>query len=262
VTTCAAEASGVRIAWERRGSGPPLLLIHGLGYARWGWEPVVDELTESYEVVLFDNRGIGESDAPLGPYTARMLAEDAVSVLDAAGLERAHVLGTSLGGMVALQVALDRPERVDRLVLACTTPGGEAAARMPEQTVRLIQESPGLPREVAMRRGVENALATPADPAVVERIMQHRLATAQPLAAWLAQAAAGMSFDVWDRVAEVAAPTLVLTGDADVVVDPRNSELLAELIPGARLEVFPGAGHLFFWEQPQRFVELVKEFLQ
>ena len=91
--------------------------------------------------------------------------------------------------------------------------------------------------------------------------MEHRQATAQPLAAWLAQAAAGMSFDVYDRVAEVAAPTLVLTGDRDVVVDPRNSELLASRIPGARLEVLPGTGHLFFWEEPERFVEVVKEFL-
>jgi 3-oxoadipate enol-lactonase len=262
VTTLAAQASGVRIAWERRGSGPPLLLIHGLGYARWGWEPVVDELAEAHEVVLFDNRGVGESDAPLGPYSARMLAEDAVAVLDAAGLEGAHVLGTSLGGMVALQVALDWPDRVDRLVLACTTPGGELSAPMPQQTVRLIQESPGLPREVAMRRGVENALAPGADPALIERIMEHRLATAQPLAAWLAQAAAGMSFDVWSRVGEISAPTLVLTGDLDVVVDPRNSELLADRIPGARLETFPGTGHLFFWEEPDRFVEVVKEFLQ
>ena len=261
MTTLAAESSGVRIAWERRGSGPPLLLIHGLGYARWGWEPVVDELAEAHEVVLFDNRGIGDSDAPVGPYTARMLAEDAVSVLDAAGLRRAHVLGTSLGGMVALQVALDWPERVDRLVLACTTPGGELSAPMPEQTVRLIRESPALPREVAMRRGVENALAPGADPALIERIMEHRLATAQPLAAWLAQAAAGMSFDVWSRVGQIAAPTLVLTGDLDVVVDPRNSELLAEMIPGARLETFAGTGHLFFWQEPERFVEVVKEFL-
>jgi 3-oxoadipate enol-lactonase len=262
VTTLAAEASGVRIAWERRGSGPPLLLIHGLGYGRWGWEPVVDELAQSHEVVLFDNRGIGESDAPLGPYSARMLAQDAVAVLDAAGLERAHVLGTSLGGMVALQVALDRPERVDRLVLACTMAGGESAAPMPEQTVRLMQEMPTLPREVAMRRGVENALAPGAPPATIERIMEHRLATAQPLAAWLAQAAAGVSFDVADRLGEIRAPTLVVTGDLDVVVDPRNSELLAAGIPGARLELLPGSGHLFFWEQPERFVEIVEDFLR
>jgi 3-oxoadipate enol-lactonase len=260
--TAAAEASGVRIAWERRGSGEPLLLIHGLGYARWGWEPVADSLAERHEVVLFDNRGIGESDAPPGLYSVRMLAEDAVAVLDAAGLERAHVLGTSLGGMVALQLALDWPERVDRLVLVCTTPGGKAAVPMPERTTRLLEEAPGLPAEVALRRFVENAFGPHPDTELVERILKHRLATAQPPAAWTAQAAAGASFDVWDRVPELRMPTLVLTGDEDAVVDPRNSDLLATRIPGARLETFPGAGHLFFWEQPERFVEVVTEFLR
>jgi 3-oxoadipate enol-lactonase len=260
--TAAAEASGVRIAWERRGAGEPLLLVHGLGYARWGWEPVVEGLARSHEVLLFDNRGIGESHAPAGPYSASAMAEDAVAVLDAAGLERAHVLGTSLGGMIALQVALDRPERVDRLVLACATPGGPEAAPMPQRTVQLMQEAATLPVDVALRRFVENAFATPPEPALVERIMEHRLATAQSPTAWAAQAAAGASFDVWDRLIEIDKPTLVVTGDEDAVVDPRNSELLAQRISGARLEVFPGAGHLFFWEQPQRFVEVVTEFLR
>jgi pimeloyl-ACP methyl ester carboxylesterase len=252
--------SGVRIAWERRGTGEPLLLLHGLGYARWGWEPVVDDLAEANEVVLLDNRGIGESDAPAGPYTVSDMAGDAVAVLDAAGLERAHVLGTSLGGMIALQVALDHPERVDRLVLACATPGGVGAAPMPERTVRLLAEAQALPAEVALRRFIENAFGPGPDPAQIERILKHRISTAQAPAAWAAQAAAGAAFDVWDRLPEIRARTLVLTGDQDAVVDPKNSELLAARIPEARLEVFPGCGHLFFWEQPMQFVETVKEF--
>ena len=129
----------MKIAWERHGAGPPLLLIHGLGYARWGWEPVVEPLARSFDVILFDNRGIGESDAPAGPYTAAQMAGDALQVLDEAGVERAHVLGTSLGGMVAQELALAHPERVDKLVLACTTPGGAESFPMPEQTVRLLQ---------------------------------------------------------------------------------------------------------------------------
>ena len=261
MTVVPATASGVRIAWERRGSGAPLLLVHGLGYARWGWEPVADAFAETHEVVLFDNRGIGDSDAPLGPYSVRILAEDAVAVLDAAELERVHVLGTSLGGMVALELAISWPERVDRLVLACTTPGGPHAAPMPAQTVDLMQRAPTLPPEVALRRFVENALGPNKDPAVVERILAHRLSTAQPTVAWAAQAAAGATFDAWDRLGGITAPTLVLTGDEDAVVDPRNSELLAERIEVARLEVFPGTGHLFFWEEPQRFVQVVTEFL-
>jgi 3-oxoadipate enol-lactonase len=254
--------SGVRIAWERRGAGEPLLLIHGLGYARWGWEPVADGLAEAHEVVLFDNRGIGESDAPTGPYAVQDLALDAVAVLDAAGLQRAHILGTSLGGMIALQLVLDHPARVDKLVLACTTPGGAGSAPMPERTVRLLAEAQGLPAEIALRRFVENAFAPHPDPAQIERIMRHRIATAQSPAAWAAQASAGTAFDVWDRLGEIRAQTLVLTGDQDAVVDPKNSDLLAARIPEARLEVFDGGGHLFFWEQPDRFVDAVTEFLQ
>jgi pimeloyl-ACP methyl ester carboxylesterase len=133
---------------------------------------------------------------------------------------------------------------------------------MPKQTVRLMQEAPSLPAEVALRRFIENAFGPTPDQEQVERIMKHRLRTAQAPAAWAAQAAAGAAFDVWERVPEISMPTLVLTGLEDNVVDPRNSELLAERIPGAQLETFPGSGHLFFWEQPERFVEVVTEFLR
>ena len=246
----------MKIAWERHGDGPPLLLIHGLGYARWGWEPVVEPLARSFDVILFDNRGIGESDAPAGPYTAAELARDAQQVLDEAEVERAHVLGTSLGGMVAQELALDTPGRVDRLVLACTTPGGPQAFPLPARTVELMT------RGASLREFVENALAPEPDPEIVERILVHREATAQPLEAWSAQAAAGAAFDAFDRIGGIAAPTLVLHGTEDGVVDPHNSTLLAERIPGARVDLFEGGGHLFFWEQPDRFVEVVTEFLQ
>ncbi len=251
----------VRVAWERRGAGFPLVLIHGLGYARWGWEPVANALAERYEIILIDNRGIGESDAPPGVYSAAEMAEDVVRVLDEAGLEKAHVVGTSLGGMIAQELALTKPERVGKLVLVCTTPGGENAAPMPGKTVRLLARAPMLEREVAMRKFVGNALASDPPDAIVERILAHRLETDQPLSAWLSQAAAGMTFDAWDRLPEVRMPTLVLHGTADVVVDPANAELLAARIPGAQLELFPGCGHLLFWEEPERFVEVVERFL-
>jgi 3-oxoadipate enol-lactonase len=245
----------VNVAWERRGEGPPLLLIHGLGYARWGWEPVVDGLARSFDVLLFDNRGIGESDAPPGPYTTTSLAEDAAQVLDEAEVERAHVCGSSLGGMVAQELALARPERVDRLVLASTHPGGTKAHPMPHRTVELMNSG------ASLRDFVENALEPDPRAELVDRILEHRERTAQPLDAWLAQAAAGATFDAGDRVGELEAPTLVQTGDGDVVVDPRNSELLTELLPDARLSVYEGCGHLFFWQQPERFVGELEEFL-
>ena len=251
----------VRIAWEKRGAGVPVVLVHGLGYARWGWEPVADLLAGRFEIVLLDNRGIGESAAPAGPYTVAEMAGDVLSVMDEAGLERAHVVGTSLGGMIAQELTLAAPERVERLVLVCTTPGGPNAAPMPEATVRLIAEAPMLEPLTALRRFVENALAPHPSEELVQRILAHRLATAQPLAAWASQAAAGASFDAWDRLGDIVAPTLVLHGTEDVVVDPANADLLAELIRGARAERFEGCGHLLFWEEPARFVEVVGEFL-
>lgn len=251
----------VRIAWERRGDGFPLVLVHGLGYARWGWEPVADRLAEGFEVVLLDNRGIGESDAPPGPYSVAEMAGDVLQVLDEAGIARAHLLGTSLGGMIAQEIALTAPERVERLVLVCTTPGGAGAAPMPEVTLRLIAEAPALDPLVALRRFVENALAPGAPDELVERILAHRIRTAQPFEAWLAQATAGQAFDAWDSLPKLEVPALVLHGTADVVVDPGNADLLAARIPGAHLERFEGCGHLLFWEQPARFVEIVGEFL-
>ncbi|HZO49211.1 MAG TPA: alpha/beta fold hydrolase [Gaiellaceae bacterium] len=254
----------VRIAWERRGRGAPLVLVHGLGYARWGWEPVADGLAERFSLLLLDNRGIGESDAPAGPYSAAAMAEDVLGVLDAAAVERAHVLGASLGGMIVQELALAAPERVGRLVLACTTPGGPSALPTPEPTRRLLAQAPALEPADALRRFVENALApatVAARPELVARIVEHRLRTAQSPEAWAAQAAAAQSFDASARLGGVRAPTLVLHGTEDVVVDPRNADLLLELLPSARLERFPGCGHLFFWEQPERFVETVTAFL-
>jgi pimeloyl-ACP methyl ester carboxylesterase len=254
----------VRIAWEEHGEGPPLVLVHGLGYARWGWEPVVDGLAARFRLVLLDNRGVGASDAPSGPYTVAQLAGDVLGVMDAAGVARAHVLGTSLGGMVAQELAITAPARVDRLVLVGTTPGGPRSFPMPDETVRLIGEALTSDPAVMLRRLTENALAPGIDGdrgEIVDRIVAHRTAAPQAAAAWAAQASAGATFERLDALDSIESRTLVLHGDADRVVDPRNADLLAERIRDARLVVLPGTGHLLFWEQPERFVEIVTGFL-
>jgi pimeloyl-ACP methyl ester carboxylesterase len=251
----------VSIAYETVGEGPQLLLMQGLGYARRGWGPAIEGLAESFRVTFYDNRGIGESDKPAGPYTARDLAEDAVAVLDAVGDERAHVVGASLGGMAAQELAVGFPERVERLVLACTTPGGADAFPIPAQTLALFAEAPTLPPDVALRKFVANSLSDGAPDGLVEEIFQWRLANPPDPAGWQAQAAAGTTYDGGGRAREITAPTLVVHGTEDNVVDTRNAELLAELIPNARVEVLEGCGHLMFWEQPERFVAVVEEFL-
>ena len=256
-----ARNGGVEIAYEVLGDGPPLLLIQGLGYGGRGWGPTLDALAEDFRVVAFDNRGYGASDRPAGPYTVAELAADAVAVLDAAGIERADVVGASLGGMIAQELVLARPERVDRLVLQGATPGGPRAYAMPARTVALFGEAASLGPAVALRRFVENALADDAPGELVDRVVAYRAANLPDPAGWRAQAAAGMGFDAFDRLGRIEAPTLVVHGTEDAVVDVRNAELLAERIPHAALALFPGTGHLFFWEEPERFVRLVTEFL-
>jgi 3-oxoadipate enol-lactonase len=264
-TTQHARNGEVQLAFELRGDGEPLVFIHGLGYDRFGWGPLPDALAEDFAVVLFDNRGVGDSDVPEGPYAVAQMAADTVAVLDAAGFESAHVFGVSLGGYIAEELALTYPERVRRLVLCSTAPGGPRSHPMPAAGLEAFGRFPTMEREAGLRLMVENSLGAHGvreRPELVEEIFRYRLERGPTLAGWQSQAYAGATFDAYDRLAQIAAPTLVLQGGADSVVDPRNADLLVELIPNARLETIPDRGHLMVWEEGAALVPIVKGFLQ
>jgi pimeloyl-ACP methyl ester carboxylesterase len=235
--------------------------MHGLGYTREGWGPLRELLAQRYRVLSYDNRGIGESEIPPGPYTVEELARDAGQVLDEAGVGRAHVVGASLGGFAAQALAADRPERVHRLVLVGTSPGGPGAYPLPEGTLRLMAEAPSLEPHVALRRFVENAVAPGSPAELVDEIYVYRQAHPPDPGGWAAQAAAGVGWDAGDRLGRIVAPTLVVAGTADAVVDHRNAQLLVDRIPDARLELLDGVGHLAFWERSEEFAALVERFL-
>jgi 3-oxoadipate enol-lactonase len=255
----------VRLVYEVKGNGEPLLMIHGLAYDRFGWGRLPDLLAEELQVVVFDNRGVGDSDVPEGPYAVSQLAEDAVAVLDAAGIGATHVLGVSLGGYIAQELALRHPQRLRKLVLASTAPGGPRSVPMPAAGLEAFGRFPTMNREAGLRLMVENSLGeygVREQPDLVEEIYAYRLERGPTLAGWQAQAYAGATFDAYDRVAGITAETLVLQGGADNVVDPRNAELLVELIPKARLELIPDRGHLLVWQEAERLAPIVKEFLR
>ena len=254
----------VRIAYDVRGHGRPLVLVQGVGIGRWGWEPVADRLARRFQVITVDNRGVGASDTPPGHFTTRTMAQDVLAVLDHAGIHRASVLGTSLGGMVAQELALAHPDRVDRLVLVATLPGGPRSRPMPLGTTYLLAAAPFLTSKARLQRFIDNALG-PASrrrrPKVAERLAAAKLAHPQSQPAWRAQVAAGMLFNPLGRQRRITQPTLVVQGTADQVVDPGNAAVLADLLPDARVEHFDGAGHLLYWEQPRRFARVVRRFL-
>jgi pimeloyl-ACP methyl ester carboxylesterase len=255
----------VKIAYEIRGQGDPLVLVHGLAYDRAGWGPLPDLLAEHFSVVLLDNRGVGESDAPPGPYTVAQMAADVRAVLDDCGLERTHLFGVSLGGYIAQELTLTWPERVRKLVLCSTAVGGAKAVPMPLETQAVFARYPTMEREAALRMFVENSLGARGvrdRPELVEEIYRYRLEHAPTTEAWIAQATAGATYDNSDRAAAIDKPTLVISGGADVVVDPRNAEVLGDLLPNACVEVIPDRGHLLVWEDSARVAELMIEFLR
>jgi pimeloyl-ACP methyl ester carboxylesterase len=264
-----ARRGGQRIAYERRGTllggGKPwLVLVQGLGFDRNGWEPVVGRLRRHFRLVLVDNRGSGDSVPSTERFTVADMARDVIAVLDHAGIEHAHILGLSLGGMIAQEVAAGYPDRVDGLVLAATTPGWPVGYPMPPASLALLADQRRLPPADAVRRQVVNALSarTVAEhPELVDRLVAHVLARPTAQASWVAQAAAGARYAGGALHGRIRARTLVLQGDADSVVDPRNAQVLVDRIPDSRVVMFPGRGHLFFWEDPDGFVAAVTSFL-
>jgi pimeloyl-ACP methyl ester carboxylesterase len=258
----------LRIAYELRGtryrSRPWLVLIQGMGFDRYGWDPVLPQLRRHFRLVLVDNRASGLSDRSPGVFAVADMAGDIVAVLDAAGVRKAHVMGVSLGGMVAQEVAVTHPDRVDGLVLACTAPGWPFSYPMPRATVRLMAATVGRSGEATRRRHIENALSARTiqhQPELVDRLVKLRGSRPLDRGALPAQAAAGALYIGRRRQTRIRARTLVLQGGADTVVDPRNGRLLADRIPDARLVTFPELGHLFFWEDPDGFADAVTSFL-
>ena len=257
-----------RIAYELQGTmhrrRPWLILIHGMGFDRSGWDPVLSAMRRRFRLVLMDNRGTGRSGQPDGSFAVADMAGDVVAVLDAADIGRAHVLGASLGGMVAQELAITRPERVGRLVLACTTPGWALGYPMPAASLRLIMATRGLPLEAARHRHTEHALSAQTvqqNPALVGRLMEVQGVRPVEQAVLSAQAVAGARYSRRLRHGRIQARTLVVHGSADSVVDPRNATLLDSRITGAQLVTFPGLGHLLFWEDPDGFAAVVTSFL-
>jgi 3-oxoadipate enol-lactonase len=254
----------VVLAYDVRGQGAPLVLIQGVGLGRWAWQPVADRLARHFQVITIDNRGVGASDAPTGRYSTEAMADDVLAVLDHAGVRTASVLGTSLGGMIAQQLALAHPQRVDKLILVCTVPGGLRSRPMPLGTTYLLASAPFLTSQTRVREFVQRTLGPETlrrQPETARRLADSRLAHPQSEPAWRGQTAAGMLFNPQGRQRQITQPTLILQGSADQVVNPENAHVLAGLIPDARVRLFEGAGHLLYWEQPKRFVRVVTEFL-
>jgi pimeloyl-ACP methyl ester carboxylesterase len=229
------------------------------------WYKQIPAFSRHFTTLVYDNRGVGRSSKPAGPYTHQQNAADLEALLDQLGWERTHVLGVSMGGFIAQEFALAYPGRLSRLVLVATGFGGTKMAPVPADAAKAMVPDPTLSPEERIRRAMPVAFGDRSWPdthrAEFDQIVRWRLEEPQPPDAAMAQIVAGMTFDVAGRVKEITAPTLVMAGSNDGVVPPENATLLGAEIPNARVKIIPDAGHLVFIENADCFNETVIDFL-
>jgi 3-oxoadipate enol-lactonase len=265
----ASTADGVRLHYESIPAAPifgrgsdPVLMIQGLGADMTGWAFQRLAFAARHRVVAFDNRGAGRSDKPAGPYDLFAMAEDALAVLDAAGIERAHVIGASMGGAIAQILAVTHPERVSSLVLACT------AARNHPWREELIRQWIRVAADDGMQALARTALRWLVGPRSLRRFapalgLVAPLLMSAPTHGFVSQCEAILDTDARfaAMLPTIAVPTLVIVGNQDILTPRGDSEELAELIPGAELVVIAGAAHGLMMEHAGTFNRVVLDFL-
>lgn len=261
-----AQVGDVGLNYDLRGRGDPLLMIMGLGASSAAWDPeLLDDLARSFTVITFDNRGTGLSDKPDQPYSIEMFADDAAGVLDTLKIPRAHIFGVSMGGMIAQEFALRHASRTATLTLGCTTAGGKHSVPPPPESLKVLTAPrEGVPEDEIIRRGWPLAY-TPgyiqSHRAQLEAAIPRLLANPTPPFAFQRQLEGTYTLRTWDRLPQIKAPTLVITGAKDVLIPARNSELLAERIPGAKLHLIANAGHAFTTEGRDEFMRVFVPFV-
>jgi 3-oxoadipate enol-lactonase len=252
----------IEIDYERSGDGPPLLMIMGMSGTALSWgEPFLSDLRHDFDLIAYDHRGVGASSQLDGPVTIREMAQDAAGLLAALELDSAHVLGISMGGMIAQELALAAPERIRTLTLGCTYCGGEGSSlAAPAALQRLTEAMMSGDRERALRASweinVSPAFADDADAYARFVAIAMRRAVSVPVI--MAQMQACAAHDTNARLGQIELPTLVVHGTVDDLLPVQNGRLIAERIPGAQLEILDDVGHLFFWERPQLAAELLR----
>jgi len=254
------ENKGARIYWDEQGSGEPLLLIMGLSYPSYMWHRSRPVLAQRYRTIALDNRGVGQSDAPPGIYSIALMASDAAAVLDAAGVESAHVFGASMGGMIAQEFALQYPNRMRSLILGCTAAGGPYAVQAEPEALQAL-----LRRDVTPEQAKETIIPFIYDPATprerIDEDMAIRMKWYPTAQGYMGQLQGIFGWEAYSRIEQITAPTLILHGETDRLVPSANARLIAEKIPASKLVLIPHASHIFETDQPAAAHQAILQFL-
>ncbi|MER3410244.1 MAG: alpha/beta hydrolase [Thermoleophilia bacterium] len=260
-----AELGERRVYYQEHGSGETVLLISGLAADHAAWALQTEDLERLFRVIAFDNPGVGRTEGPPGPYTTALFADVAAELLRLLGVERAHVVGASVGGLVAQELAVRHPELVRSLVLCCPW------WRIDRYAQALLRSWQAFARAAGMLELFRQTWLWVFTPRFFEERpealaeLERRLLEdpyAQTVEAFCDQAEACLRHEALEEVRGISAPTLITVGEADILTPPAHSRALHERIAGSRLHVWPEMGHAPFWEIPDAFNALVRGFLE
>lgn len=255
-----AKISGLNISYKVEGEGEPLVMIQGLGSGKGGWLFQVPAFKKHYQVITFDNRGVGESDKPEGPYSMKGMATDTVGLMEYLGIKKAHILGISMGGMIAQEVAINYPEKVLKLILGCTCACHDETSGLTPEFLKAINEQTNHHKPADPKLGANTWFYR-----IVFYILmslQSRSLKGEALSGFKAQKEASEKHNTVDRLSSIKAKTLVIAGTCDKAVWPASSSLIAQKIPSSKLIMVKDGSHLFSVEKRSIFNREVLGFLR
>jgi len=264
-----ATMNGVDMYYQVQGKGVPLVMIQGFAGNNQAWFFQAPVFKKYYKVIIFDNRGIGRTEMSSEPYTIRTMAEDVIGLMDYLGIDKAHILGLSLGGMVAQEIAISYPERVRKLVLGSTLAGSEGGSEVHPEMIKAFTTSESaanidfrsIPLEKVMYKMISLAFNKRLYRMILLPLSKLSMKSIDPKGHF-EQMSAVSSYNTLDRLHLIKAPTLVITGTGDRIVSPIASEVIASRIPNAKLVLVKGGSHAFFMEMRGRFNKEVLDFLR
>jgi pimeloyl-ACP methyl ester carboxylesterase len=254
----------INLYYQIHGEGVPLVLIMGLRRNLEWWYRQIPSFSKAFRAIVFDNRGAGRSDKPEMEYSIPLFADDTAGLMDALGIPSAHILGISMGGYIAQELALGYPGKVRSLILGCTSCGGRRAVPMSEARMKIFTANKDLTPEEILRKDMDIYFSDrfiAAHPEMIREFVDVSLRYYQPREAFFRQFAACLGHDTADRLGGIKVPALIMAGDDDPLVPSENSLILKELLPHAKVSYFPNRRHCFFIEEAERFNREAVEFI-